>query len=300
MNRFQREVEDLDRRYQFRVRIISSVIAACLIAAALWSADVPSRLISLGHGPTSTQHADHGTPISESVLDTSTDVSATLGTAGTESSASAKPLAIHLISTAPGRNASEGTARIGVSVENPQTYAAGAVLANGARLTAVYIDRVVLQREDESVTLYVQGEQRRGSHERESELLFVGGQRDDDAALPSTRNVLTDYLRPSPVFDGNQIVGFQVYSGRASGVFSQMGLQAGDLITSIDGAPLVDANQAMDLLQYVAEGGAVIATVSRNNSALQVSLDGALIVADRERTQQAIAHAGTMPAHPSR
>jgi len=37
--------------------------------------------------------------------------------------------------TARGRNAREGTARLGTHPENPQTYAAGAILANGARLT---------------------------------------------------------------------------------------------------------------------------------------------------------------------
>jgi hypothetical protein len=54
---------------------------------------------------------------------------------GTDSSVSTVPLPLILVRTQAGRNSREGFAQIGVNARTPQTYQAGAILANGAHLT---------------------------------------------------------------------------------------------------------------------------------------------------------------------
>jgi hypothetical protein len=56
---------------------------------------------------------------------------------GTDSSVSPVPLPLILTATRPGRNPREGFADIGVDAKTPQTYAAGSLLANGARVAEI-------------------------------------------------------------------------------------------------------------------------------------------------------------------
>ena len=93
---------------------------------------------------------------------------------GNDSSVSPVPLPLILVRTHRGRNSREGFAEIGVRARSPQTYTAGALLANGARLTEIYDHYVVLERGGRSARLYVQGEAQPDG-KRARELLTVGG-----------------------------------------------------------------------------------------------------------------------------
>lgn len=63
---------------------------------------------------------------------------------GTDSSSSAAPQRLVHKATRRGRNARDGTAEIGIHAGSPQTYRAGALLANGARIADKHDDLVVL------------------------------------------------------------------------------------------------------------------------------------------------------------
>ena len=77
---------------------------------------------------------------------------------GTDSSVSVVPLRLHLVATRLGPNNREGFADIGVDVRTPQTYRAGAILANGARIDEIYSNYVILTREGREERLYVEGQ----------------------------------------------------------------------------------------------------------------------------------------------
>jgi hypothetical protein len=102
-------------------------------------------------------------------------------------------------SHAAGSQQPRGFAQIGVDATSPQTYAAGALLANGARLTEIYSRYVVLERDGRSAQLYVQGESR-GNRGPRMSLLTVGGITPLAQKLPKSEDRLFEYLRPSPVF----------------------------------------------------------------------------------------------------
>jgi general secretion pathway protein C len=200
-----------------------------------------------------------------------------------------------LVRTEPGRNNREGKAFLGTARQNPQTYAAGALLANGARIEEIYADHVVLERNGKRAKLYVESKQQ---SKAPSELLTVGGQAKPAPAAAMHREVLTDYIRPSPVYEDDRIKGYQVYAGKQSGIFNQLGLQNGDVILTLNDLPFVDPKQANELFQQLASGIAMVATVERQGKVQRLSLDGGLIAADQERAKQPLPPLPAMPGAP--
>lgn len=190
-------------------------------------------------------------------------------------STSTEALPLILTGTIRGRNRHEGTAFIGTDERNPQTYVAGAILANGARLTQIDADSVVLEKGGRFERLYAQNVKSRGS--ARSDLLTVGGRQDFTPAVATHTEAITQFIRPNPIYEGDVLIGYEVYAGREAGVFSQLGLQPGDLITALDGLPVVDPKMALQRLEQLPDGVALTATVKRKGHTQTLSLDGAIL-----------------------
>jgi hypothetical protein len=203
---------------------------------------------------------------------------------GNDSSASPVPLPLLLVSVKPGKTFKDGSAQIGVVRESPQTYQAGALLENGARLAEIHADYVLLEKNSQTARLYLSNA--RETVPPNNAMLTVGGKQLAPPAPITSREELTDYIRPSPVFDGEQIVGYQVYAGAKTGPFYQMGLMQGDVITAIDGSPLEDSSSAWEMLRGLTDGAVLSATIKRNGKILDVTLDGGVVAsAEAARTQ---------------
>jgi len=195
---------------------------------------------------------------------------------GNDSSVSPVPLPLILVRTHRGRNNREGFAEIGVRARSPQTYTAGALLANGARLTEIYDHYVVLEREARSARLYVQGEAQPDG-KRARELLTVGGTPEPAAAVADSQDALTEYLRPSPVFAGRELHGYAIYAGRKAEPFSQLGLEPGDVLTRINGTPVSESSDSLGTLHTLMEGEALAVEVERQGIRRTLSLDGSIL-----------------------
>jgi type II secretion system protein C len=196
---------------------------------------------------------------------------------GNDSSISGVPLPIILTATMPGRNASEGSALLGVNRDSPQTYIAGALLANGARLAEIHSQYVVIEKDGHSTRLYLQGAQPRSAPQPLKELTTVGGARDFKPAAITNADTLTDYIRPSPVYEGQALKGYEVYPGQKSGLFMRLGLRGGDIITMLNDAPFSDPGQAIDLFRQIADGAVMTATLERQGKIERLTLDGSVI-----------------------
>lgn len=204
---------------------------------------------------------------------------------GNDSSVSPTPQRLVLVEARPGRNANEGTARLGVDPTSPQTYVAGALLANGARLSEIYSDHVVLEKDGRTVRLDVGASRTDDRSSAADSLLTVGGAQAARGVAPTpSSDGLTDYLRPNPVFEGTTLVGFEVYAGSHADVFAQLGLQDGDVIKAVDGEAVMDASTTIDRLQSLSQGRAITASVLRAGQLMTISLDGAVIAGSRART----------------
>lgn len=199
---------------------------------------------------------------------------------GTTSSVSPVPVTLHLVATRPGRNARDGYADIGVAVQSPQTYRAGALLANGARIEEIYTDYVVLVRDERHARLYVEGKAPADYHPSAllaATVLQVGGAPAAATAVADSQESLTDVLRVTPVYEGETLTGLQVYGNDHSDVFQKMGLEPGDRIQSIDGAPVRDVAEAVGNLRHLTEGQSMTVIVERAGHRETLSLDGSIV-----------------------
>ena len=198
--------------------------------------------------------------------------------AGTASSTSKTPQPLLLISTSRGSTPRSGTARIGGSARNPQTYVAGALLVNGARLIEIHDQYVVVERAGQQAKLYLAS---LGSRSK-SQLLNVGGEVLQAKPAPAHyTEVVALYLRPSPLYEGDVLKGYEVYPGPRRDVFTQIGLHSGDLILTLQGQPLGDPQQAMALFKQLTSGTSVVAMIEREGKAVRVMLDGSAIAKDQ-------------------
>lgn len=196
---------------------------------------------------------------------------------GNDSSVSSTPLPLILVRTQPGRNNREGFAQIGVNARSPQTYGAGAILANGARLTEVYPNYVVLERDGRSVRLYLHGQPQPDSS-GVTALLTVGGPPAPVPALVKSEDHLTAFLRPTPVFADGRLQGYSLQAGRNSAALETLGLKPGDVLTQINGSPVSSAADSLGALATLAQGAALSVVIEREGVSHALSLDGANLV----------------------
>lgn len=102
---------------------------------------------------------------------------------------------------------------------------------------------------------------------------------------PGDAAVMT-YIRPTPVFDTDRLLGFTVYPGERTAEFSKLGLQPGDIMTAINGLAVTDGEQIMNALEQVISGSSVQATIQRGGEARSITLDGSVVTAERPNPTQ--------------
>lgn len=305
MNRYQHEVAEMDRRHRLLTRALSFVGAAVVAMATLWSAGLPpSKWLQLASWwesstpqstPTATRPQDAAMPGAAVVS------AAQVADKAAVEIASTIPAPLYLVATAPGRNSREGTAQIGTNPENPQTFTAGAILANGARLREIYAERVVLERGTETLTLYTSGKSSGALRDRSKgteHLAIIGGAAAPAKVESPPERRLTDVVRSMPLYQDETLVGLRIVPGREAGLFAQLGLQTDDVITALEGAPIADASSATDLLRTLTDGAVINVTIRRGANTKIIALDGSLITA--AQTRSALANqAGSMPGAPA-
>ena len=131
---------------------------------------------------------------------------------GTDSSVSKDSRRLILSGTRRGRNARDGTASIGINAGSPQTYRAGALLANGARIVEIHEDSIVLERDGLRAQVYVDGKEPADYIAEDTPLLMVGGEVATLASAPTSSDTLTDVMRVTPVFEGDNVSALEVYA----------------------------------------------------------------------------------------
>jgi general secretion pathway protein C len=198
---------------------------------------------------------------------------------GTDSSVSKVPLPLILTATRLGRNSREGYADIGVNAHWPQTYRAGAILANGARLEEIYSDHVILAHEALRTSLYILGHTPpAGAHALVASLITVGGTTPAPAAVADSRDALTEVVRIAPLFEGDHVRALELYPSAHSSLFERLGLEPGDRVIAIDGEALTDSKQAIEELRRLTAGASVNVTIERGGRHQTLSLDGSLLI----------------------
>ncbi len=205
-------------------------------------------------------------------LELATIVNAHLfGLAAVQSGASAPPTTIPqvLAGVIADADPARGQAIIGATAATAKLFAVGANIGGGARLHAVYGDRVLLEHNGRLETLALPRTPEQGAHPAAPAAApQAAGPRDN-------ATVLAGLVRVQPVFNQGKLSGYRIFPGGAHGAsaFGQIGLHAGDLVLAINGTPLDDAARAMEVLQTLSSSASATLTVSRNGQPQEVNLN---------------------------
>jgi general secretion pathway protein C len=276
------------------------LVLALLIALALDSALILTR--ALNHRATTPSGATTmpntaGRSAVNPAVELAAIVNAHLfGRAGVANSENAPPTTMPLIlaGVIAGPDPSRGQAIIGPSATSAKLYAVGAAIPGGARLHAVYSDRVLLERNGGLETLKLP----------HTATASIGANRTASAQLaPRTEaqrdnsSVLAGLVRIQPVFNQGKLSGYRIFPGGTKGnnAFNQLGLKSGDLIQAVNGTPLDDAGRAMEVLGTLSSSSSATVTVSRNGQAQEVNLNLANLNVDAESNPSENAAPGAPP-----
>ena len=150
-----------------------------------------------------------------------------------------------------------------------KVYAVGDPVTSGAKLHAVYADRVVLNENGVLTNLKLPKEfpaTTPSVARRNSTITSRASTNGRSIQSAVTQNVtkLADVIRPTPYFVNGQQQGYRVYPGRNRAQFTALGLRPGALIKDIDGQALNDPTQAMQIFQSLGSSDPVSVTVERN------------------------------------
>ncbi|KHT49146.1 general secretion pathway protein GspC [Alteromonas macleodii] len=157
-----------------------------------------------------------------------------------------------------------------------------------ATLQKVYNDRVIIKNGVRNETLMLDGidydeaNRRREMQARnrpEPEELEEDTVELSDEALEATAALrerpanFTDFISISPKTEEGQLIGYQVSPGKEPKLFKSAGLQAGDVITQINGLDLTDLQQSQEALSELRNAQTIELTIIRDGSLTTLYLD---------------------------
>jgi general secretion pathway protein C len=151
--------------------------------------------------------------------------------------------------------------------------------ADGAKLHSVYSDRVLLDRGGGRIETLRLPKDLTASSTGSA----MGMPQLPQAQPPPTASLrdtitdnaarLTDIVRLAPHVQEGQVVGFRVNPGRDRATFDALGLQAGDVVTDINGTVLDDPSQGLQVLQSLGESTQANVTVLRDGVPQVIVID---------------------------
>lgn len=93
------------------------------------------------------------------------------------------------------------------------------------------------------------------------------------AQLYENPQSLASLVRISAVREGGQLQGYRISPGRDGAQFQQLGFKAGDLVTSVNGIPLDNPANTMQLYQTMRTAGEAVFEVERDGQPVSINVD---------------------------
>jgi general secretion pathway protein C len=204
---------------------------------------------------------------------------------GDPSNAPETRLSLVLAGTIASSDPKSGFGIIGESAAAAKLYSVGDSVPGGARLHAVYGDRVILDRGGQLEALLLPREYKGGApalapqarNDAPAGALVIDRVRRMIAQDPGS---VSDIMRPQPVFANGQQRGYRVYPGRNRAQFARLGLKPGDLIMSINGTPLDDPQRGMEIFRSIGSSDQVRVVVERNGKPQELTLNMAQVASE--------------------
>ncbi|MBX5460260.1 MAG: type II secretion system protein GspC [Steroidobacteraceae bacterium] len=180
----------------------------------------------------------------------------------------------------------QGLAILGENAASTKVYAVGDTVPGGVKLHSVLNDKVILDRNGtlESLTLPRQSTGAPAAPPPVARLPTESPVVDRMRQLVSSQpGILSDIMRPQPVFAQGKQRGYRVYPGRNRQAFIRLGLRPGDLVTAINGTPLDDPARGQEIFATLGSSSEALVTVVRNGRQQDVPLNLAMVAQEAEQ-----------------
>lgn len=182
----------------------------------------------------------------------------------------------------------KGMAMIGTAANNIELKSVGDSLPGGARLHAVHVDRVLIDRAGSIEALPLPEISRAAAfappppvNTTAASIVRV------EQAIRSNPNIISQVMHRTPVFADGKLKGVRVEPGPNAAAFARLGLRNRDLVTAINGVALTDEARSREIFESLANAGEARVTVERNGAPQDLTLNLAEIVNEAEQLANA-------------
>ena len=183
----------------------------------------------------------------------------------------------------------QGMAIIGENSQQAKVVSVGQQVPGGAQLHSVYTDRAIIDRNGALESVYLPRRTDGGVGRAPPPPPPVAAN-SNDAMVERMRKLVSDdpgmisqVIRPQPVFAGGKMRGFRVYPGANRQAFARMGLRPGDLVTAINGTPLDEKDRAQEIFGTLSSSTDARVSVTRNGRQQELVLNIAQVAAEAEQ-----------------
>ncbi len=177
-----------------------------------------------------------------------------------------------------------GLAILGQTAANAKVFAVGDSVPGGAKLHAVYNDKVIIDRGGILETLMLPRQMAPGAPPPTAAMLPTESPVADRMRKLITEqpSLMADVMRPQPVFANGKQTGYRVYPGRNRAAFGKLGLKPGDLVTAINGTSLDDPEHGQEIFRTLGSSPEAHITVTRNGQQQDLTLNLAQVTQEAE------------------
>lgn len=162
-----------------------------------------------------------------------------------------------------GPDPQSGSAVIRTGNIDQRSYAVGATIQDGVILEAVYPDRVTIRRRGIAESLYLREEARRNSS-----LPAASVSHDGSAAAE-----FWSAIQIVPVFRDGALAGYRLTEASRADLLSRTGLQAGDLITAVNGIRFASGTDIGRVINEVGSADRLRLEVERGGSTQTIDVE---------------------------
>ena len=152
-------------------------------------------------------------------------------------------------------------------------YSVGDKVPGGVNLQSIFPDRVILSRNGQLEVLRLDKDKPLSSLQAANNGPAIPSSTVGDETtemLAKVREQLlqdpskaADYIRVQPANVNGEQRGYRIYPGRDRALFNNAGLRPGDIVTSLNGTPLADPAQALQMLADVSQATSLNLTIER-------------------------------------
>jgi len=147
---------------------------------------------------------------------------------------------------------------------------------SGALLYAIYGERVILNRGGRLETLRLPKELSSNTVSlapRAAAPTPAPSQGTLRGMLSNNASRITDIMRVAPHIEQGQMVGFRLNPGEERELFTALGLQAGDVVTDINGTSMTDPTRGLQVFESLGESTMASVTIVRDGVPEVLSID---------------------------